>query len=513
MAQGGSVNELGGSNSGGGGVGGGKSSGGASSGGTNSGGSAMAGDTNGGVGGSIDSEGGAGGSTGGDGNAGAGGDTGTLGPIAEEVTVGPVWSGHPVDFAIHTQGTHQFIGFYDPDRRMVIAHRELGQTTWQRATLPTQASWDSHEWIRLTLDKELCIHVAGNMHNDPLTYFRTTSALDVSTFVQYTSMVGTNESSVTYPEFFHDARGDIIFTYRDGMSGNGNTYVNVYDADIRTWRRLFGTALIDGEGQRNAYLVGPKLGPDGYYHLVWVWRDTADAQTNHDLSYARSRDMLNWETAGGKALTLPIKISTADIVDPVPAGGGMINNNTKVGFDADNRPVVVYHKFESPTGATQLYNARFENGAWVVHKTTTRWGYRWNFSGQGTLIFPIEVEGIRTQRDGTLTQRYFHAYETNVDGKTGWGAFRLNSDTLVAEALIEQPLDYPRELAPAQSATAGMASRWAADSGQGPDPDIYYMARWETLDSNRDQPRDMIPPPTTLKVYGFRHSAMNAGGQ
>ena len=54
----------------------------------------------------------------------------------------------------------------------------------------------------------------------------------------------------------------------------------------------------------------------------------------------------------------------------------MINNNTKVGFDSQNRPVVAYHKFDA-AGNTQLYNARVEGGKWVTHQTSN-WNYRWN---------------------------------------------------------------------------------------------------------------------------------------
>lgn len=436
-------------------------------------------------------------------------------PIVEEVDVGLVWSGHPVSFALRTKDNRQYIGYYDSDKYMTIAMRELGSPNWEKKLLPTQCGWDSHESIRLALDKENYIHIAGNMHDDPLTYFRTTRPLDITSFKQFTQMVGSNESSVTYPEFFHNAQGDLLFCYRSGNVGSGSTYVNKFDTKSQTWSRLFGTPLlsgVNGTKSTNPYPVGPIFGPDGYWHLVWVWRDTPDAETNHDLSYARTRDMLNWENAAGEPLTLPITINSPGIiVDPVPVNGGMINNNTKVGFDPDNRAVITYHKFDSPGGATQLYNARFENGAWVVHQTTHRWGYRWAFQGGGTLIFPIEFEGVRTLRDGTLVQRYFHAYELNVDRKVGWGTFLIDPETLEAVEVIEQPLPYPRELDPPESPFVGMASRWAADMGISPDPDIFYMARWETLDSNRDQPREIIPPPTMLRVYAFSYSAMSEG--
>ncbi len=361
--------------------------------------------------------------------------------------------------------------------------------------LPTSVGWDSHNDIVMAIDDDGYIHVAGNMHSSPLIYFRTSAPLDIDTFQQL-SMTGQNEQSCTYPQFFRGPGGKLVFIYRDGSSGNGNHIFNEYSTGTKTWSRLLGTPLTDGEGQRNAYPVGPIKGPDDLFHLVWVWRDTPDAATNHDLSYARSADLLSWTKASGQALTLPITLGTSEVVDPVPAGGGMINNNTKVGFDTQNRPIIAYHKYDQ-NGKTQLYNARFENGSWVVHQTS-QWDYRWDFGGGGTLVFEIEVEPVEVQPGGTLTQNFYHSQYG------GLGAFRLNPTTLAAEATIPQPVPYPSELARVESSTAEMEVRFRKDDGASPDPTILYMLRWETLPSNRDMPRSTIPPPTKLRLYGFR---------
>jgi hypothetical protein len=301
---------------------------------------------------------------------------------------------------------------------------------------------------------------------------------------------------VTYPEFFLGPSGDLVFIYRDGGSGSGNHIFNRYDATSRSWTRLLDTPLTDGQGQRNAYPVGPIRGPDGSFHLVWVWRDTPDASTNHDLSYARSDNLVDWTSGSDADLNLPITLGGSDVVDPVPSGQGMINNNTKVGFDTEGRPVVVYHKYDA-SGATQLFNARLENGAWVAHQTTD-WDYRWDFGGEGTLVFEIEVEGVHSQADGTLTQRYYHAQYG------GWGALRLDPDTLEAVAEIEPPLPYPRELDESESQTAGMVVRWQSDWADDDSSELRYLLRWETLPSNRDLPRNPVPAPTELRLYAFR---------
>ncbi len=35
----------------------------------------------------------------------------------------------------------------------------------------------------------------------------------------------------------------------------------------------------------------PHLWHDNWYHVWWVWRDTPDCSTNHDLSYMKSPDL------------------------------------------------------------------------------------------------------------------------------------------------------------------------------------------------------------------------------
>lgn len=426
--------------------------------------------------------------------------TGTdeLGPpqITETHLIADVWSGHPVAFALATHEDSTWVAYYDADRRLTVARRSPARPEWETIVLPSTVGWDSHNSIAMAIDGNGDVHVSGNMHNVPLIYFRTRTPLDPQSFEAVPSMVGRNESSCTYPEFFFGPSGDLVFAYRDGGSGNGNHIFNRYDLATRTWTRLLDTPLTDGQGQRNAYPVGPTQGPDGYWHLVWVWRDTPDAATNHNLSYARTQDLVQWQSGAGSSLPLPITLAASDIVDPVPAGGGMINNNTKVGFDDRDRPVVVYHKYDLQ-GNTQLYNARFEDGAWVVHQTS-QWDHRWDFGGNGTLIFEIEVDGVKVQPDGRLTQEFYHAQYG------GWGAFVLDPETLAAIETIDPPRPYPLDLDLVTSTTPGMEVRWQADftppaSVRAP----YSMLRWETLPSNRDMPRDTIPPPTPLRLYTF----------
>jgi len=425
------------------------------------------------------------------------GGTGPEYAVEQVIDIAPVWSGHPVGFHLLTRGDRQFVAFYDAERQMTVGSRRLDETAFRLVRLPERVGWDSHNYIRMTVDDDGCLHLAGNMHCVPLKYFRTAKPHDVATFERIEAMVGREERRVTYPHFLRGPGGALIFTYRDGGSGRGNQIYNVYDHAAKAWRRLIETPLTDGQGKMNAYLSGPTKGPDGRYHLVWVWRDTPDCATNHDPSYARSRDLLHWETVRGEPVRLPMTLQTPGlIVDPVPAGGGVINGNVALGVDGRGRPIVSYHKFDA-AGNTQVYNARFEAGAWRVRQVT-EWDYRWEFGGGGSIEFEVRVGGVRAGPDGRLTQSYRHPTH-------GSGTWMLDEATLKPvgrapsrEARVPKALGSPESKAP------GIQVRWHWSEGQGGRPGVRYALRWETLGRNRDRPRPGPPPqPSMLRLYTF----------
>ncbi|MBS1825366.1 MAG: BNR repeat-containing protein [Acidobacteria bacterium] len=401
------------------------------------------------------------------------------------IEIAPVWAGHPVGFDLLTAGKRQYVAFYDDQRRMTVGVRGLEERAFRFVRLPSQLGWDSHNYVTMALDRAGFLHVSGNMHVAPLVYFRSTKPGDIDSLEQVKEMVGSEESRCTYPRFLRGASGELLFTYRDGRSGSGNQIYNVYDEESRRWRRLLDQPLTDGEGKSNAYFADPVLGPDGYFHLVWVWRNTPDCSTNHDLTYARSKDMAHWETSAGKPLALPIRVSSAEIVDAVPVQGGMINGNTRIGFDAKKRPVITYHKFDGK-GRTQIYNARLEGGAWKIYQSSD-WDYRWEFSGGGTIHFEIRVGAVRVEK-GALLLEYSH-------DKYGSGVWRLDETTLRPMETRTAAEEFPPEwLKPGRD---GMQVRVQRGKGDG-----RYVLRWETLGPNRDRPRaGDVPAPTMLRLY------------
>ena len=425
--------------------------------------------------------------------------------LQDSLKVSDVWSGHPVDFSFVERGDSQYVAYYDTMRRMTVAMRPTQTKTVRYVNLPSTIGWDSHNYIAMALDSLGLIHVSGNMHAVPLTYFRSTAPFKIDS-IKAAGMVGSQETSVTYPVFFNGPSGELLFMYRDGSSGNGNQIFDKWTIVPKKWSRLFDQPLFDGQGQRNAYMGGPVLGPDGYYHVYWMWRETADAATTHDVSYIRSKDLVNWETVGGIKLTLPITASTKGVlVDSIPQHGGLINRGA-IGFDSRNRLIITYHKFDAG-GYTQLYNARWENAQWKIYQTSN-WAYRWDFGGTGTLVLNITFGPITLEPNGGLTQSYYNV-------QYGTGIWEIDEATLKPKSIIGTSL-WPVGLEAPQH--SGMVVHWLKSTGiislagsffnststPAKDPSVVYALRWETMPENQDQPRSPIPAPTPLMLYKFK---------
>lgn len=296
------------------------------------------------------------------------------------------------------------------------------------------------------------------------------------------------ENSVTYPEFVNRQDGSLVFSYRNGGSGDGVTYFNVYNEASSTWSRLVDEPLFDGNGSAdnpsgtwNAYFENPTLGPDGWFHMIWVWRDTPDAATNSRLSYAKSRNLVDWFDSAGHALTTPFRYGEADVIDPVPDGGGLLNGNAKLGFDAEGTPIISYHKYDGD-GNSQIYVARPDgSGAWDIHQISD-WKGRWSFGGGGSLAFTVSMLGSEVMEDGNIRVDFTCSGEPRsivIDGG-------LHP---VAEASTPE---LPAEITDVRGTYPGLAVRLQTDLAGRNDTGTYYL-RWESLPANQDSPRTDWP--------------------
>jgi hypothetical protein len=329
----------------------------------------------------------------------------------------------------------------------------------------------------------------------PLTYFRSTKPNDISTLEQVLNMVGTEENRCTYPHFMLTREGELLFHYRDGGSGQGNEIYNIYSTETRKWTRLLDTPLTDGEGEMNAYQTQPNLLADNWYHVYWVWRDTPDCETNHDLSYMKSPDLKRWYNAFGEQITMPATLQNRSlIVDPIPPGGGIINLAARLCLDENLKPLFVYHKYDEK-GNLQFYVAHTNNKEWV-YKKITDWDYRWEFKGRGSINNEVSIRNFTRRADGFYEVGFWHI-------KYGDGTMLLDRDfNNVGEVLKPEPLSQQVKL---EGTFPGLGIRTAGDIGTGSGDGFRYMLKWETLPANRDQARpEPWPEPANLYLYKIR---------
>jgi len=414
----------------------------------------------------------------------------------KSIFVDNVWSGASMGYAMTTRGDKQYVAYYDADRWMTVACRSLDSEEWQKVRLDNQTAWDNHNYVTFAFDSEGQLHVSGNMHCIPLIYYRTSRAGDITSLEGVHKMTGELEARVTYPRFLTGPKGEFLFTYRDGGSGNGNNIVNVYDVKTKTWKRYSEKVLFDGEGEMNSYYSGPVRDSKGAYHLAWEWRDTPDCTTNHDISYARSPGSLdNWQKSDGTPVPLPLTIHNTEIIDLAGVGSGILS--VGLSLDGKERPMVTYQKYD-PKGRTQIYTMRLEGSRWKRYQTTD-WDKRWDFGGNGSIDSMISFSTPAPWDDGRLFQLVRNRLILPYQYIRFLDQAKL---TQVGEPvrLLPDGLDVP---------TAGPAEDWRVNvSGANlraiKKSGSAWVMRWEAMRPNRDRPRDVTPPPSKLELVELK---------
>jgi hypothetical protein len=329
-----------------------------------------------------------------------------------EITVGDGWANNSVNTVVFRKNAlcsyqdTQYISYYNKNGFVVLGKRTIPSAKWDLYTTTLRGNVsDAHNSISMMVDGDGFLHLSWDQHNSELRYCRSVEpgSLEMTGEME---MTGENESRVTYPEFYSLPGGDLLFLYRNGESGQGNLVVNRYDVKEMKWTQLHSN-LIDGEKKRNAYWQAC-VDKKGTIHLSWVWRETPDVSSNHDLCYARSKDGgVTWENSNGEIYSLPINAANAEYACRIPGQSELINQ-TSMSADEDGQPVIASYwreaeevkaEGEGKDGGKQEVKVRVKvvpqyhivyknNGKWVVDDL----GFRrlgFSLSGRGTKRIPI----------------------------------------------------------------------------------------------------------------------------
>lgn len=280
----------------------------------------------------------------------------------------------------------QFIAFYNEQQFVVIGKRKTGTANWLLQQTDYKGNTaDAHNMISIMIDGAGYLHLSWDHHNNALNYCKSNKpgSLEMTDKI---SMTGLNEKKVSYPEFYKLPDGNLLFFYRDGGSGKGNLVINQYSIKTIKWEQLHSN-LIDGEGKRNAYWQAC-VDAKGTIHVSWVWRESPDVASNHDMCYARSADGgKTWMNSEGKKYQLPITAATAEYALHIPQQSELINQ-TSMFADASGNPYITSYWREKGDSIPQYH---------LIYKKGKQWqaqnlGFRktaFSLSGGGTKRIPI----------------------------------------------------------------------------------------------------------------------------
>lgn len=295
----------------------------------------------------------------------------------------------------------QYIAYYDAQQYMVIGKRNKNDNAWEVKRTPYKGNTeDAHNSISIMTDGDGFLHVAWDHHNDSLHYAKSLAPGSLS-LTNKIPMTGALEDLITYPEFYKTGNGDLYFFYRYGASGNGNLVINKYDIKSKTWTQLQNN-LIDGEGKRNAYWQ-TFVDHSGTIHVSWVWRESWDVATNHDMCYARSKDGgETWENSKSQIYDLPITLETAEIALRIPQNHELINQ-TSMTADKNGNPVIATYYRQDSLSFPQYF---------LIYKTKKNWASQavsqrktdFSLSGGGTKKIPISRPQILVRERKNKTQ-------------------------------------------------------------------------------------------------------------
>lgn len=345
--------------------------------------------------------------------------------------------------SIWTEGHVQYVVWVDHNRKARIARR-VWRRGWEPAVdlsavagspLSAPFELDSHNTIKVAVDALGYVHVTGNHHVHPLRWMRTANPHDINGAWVTGSMVGTEEDSVTYPQFIRGKSGNLSFMYRHGTSGDADWYLNRWNHDTQTWARV--GQIFEGDLENKSHYphdIGVNM-TTGRWHMVWTVRvGSTDPAANRNIYAGYSDDEgVTWRRYSDNALyIMPITDAGGEIV-VAHAGGAtetlLNSHHGQVVIDGSGNPHSVWliadaggiyrYRHVWWDGATWHYDTvlpttngssrrpeivRFNNGRlWMLFQTAS--------GGRGNKLRCIDLD---TNVETVLVDRNMLTYEPVV---------------------------------------------------------------------------------------------------
>lgn len=126
----------------------------------------------------------------------------------------------------------------------------------------------------------------------------------------------------------------------------------------------------------------------GTLHLSWIWRDSWDVATNHDVCYAKSTDRgKNWLKSTGEKYKIPINAKTAEYAAKIRQGSGLINQ-TSMYADFMGNPYISSYWVPEGSRVPQYFLVYIKGNTWKRKQNSDR-KTAFSLSGGGTKRIPI----------------------------------------------------------------------------------------------------------------------------
>ena len=323
---------------------------------------------------------------------------------AKYTTISQGWADNSINTVVFRKNSLvtfngvQYAAYYNGGQYVMLAKRLTGATKWQ--TLQTAFkgdATDAHKSISIMVDGNGYLHLAWGQHNNSLNYAKSVEPGSL-TMTDKLTMTGKKEAKLSYPEFYKLPDGDLLFLYRDGGSGNGNLMLNRYSVKQKQWTQV-QDGMIDGEGKRNAYWQ-MAIDKGGYIHLSWVWRESPDVASNHDLCYAVSKDGgISWQRSDGQKYVLPITAASAEYACKIPQQSELINQ-TSMFVGSNGNPYIATYWREAGQIIPQYHLVYLKGNEWKINNL----GFRktaFSLSGGGTKSIPISRPQVIAWQNGS----------------------------------------------------------------------------------------------------------------
>jgi putative BNR repeat neuraminidase len=126
----------------------------------------------------------------------------------------------------------------------------------------------------------------------------------------------------------------------------------------------------------------------GTIHMSWVWRESPDVASNHDMCYARSKDGGHtWEKSTGQKYELPITAANAEYASYIPQNSELINSTSMSTDDAGHPYIATY--WRDTSNNVPQYRLVYNDGQrWITQQVSSR-TTPFSLSGTGTKRIPM----------------------------------------------------------------------------------------------------------------------------